>query len=64
MTDRCYKVNYHDVGSQIRSGVRRSGQRRLLEMSSVKIALECIHPHLRPRPVIPKPSYVVSIHYL
>lgn len=64
MTDRCYKANYHDAGSQIRSRVRRSEQRRLLETSSVKIALECIHPHLRPLPVLPKPSYIVLIHYL
>jgi hypothetical protein len=27
MTDRCYKVNYHGAGSQIRFGVRRSEQR-------------------------------------
>ena len=64
MTDRCYKVNYHDAGSQIRSDVRRSEQRRLSEMSSVKFALECIHPHLRPLPVLPKPSYLVLIHCL
>jgi len=64
MTYRCYKENYRDAGLQIRSGVRRSEQRRLLEMSSVTIALECIHPHLRPLPILPKPSYVVLIHYL
>jgi hypothetical protein len=67
MTDRSYKVNYQDAGSQIRSGVRRSEQRRLLEISFFflkKSALECVHPHLCPLTVLPKPSYSVVIHYL